>query len=394
MPQAPSEVRVRLPVETKSSMDHHEAELTASYGSPCALRRIHGLCTCFCRRSVFLKSENRCGPRPANAFQVAVMLLLPRRTWPLLITAHVVGGLIDGFQIHLTALMTVMSTLADVVIFIIAAYGLSREFGGIPRLDSFKAFAKYFLIAVLLAPAISAFVSGFGTPGLLLDQLPHLVSPKCVDLPYHRSCDLWLAHPFAGLGSPKPLLAVGGERAADRDPVVGIHHFPLALESGLSSIVLLPGSAPWAALRLGSVGVSTSMVIVAVISVWGAVHGHGPFVGSDPQHSVLSLLLFLLFASTLFLLLAALVEERERASLVQRALSRRLISAQEQERRRIAREIDDDISQKLAVLSMEVGYANSISNDSSADMKRCLKNAEKHCSDVADELHSLRHQLH
>jgi len=31
---------------------------------------------------------------PANAFQVAVMLLLPRRTWPLLITAHVVGGMI------------------------------------------------------------------------------------------------------------------------------------------------------------------------------------------------------------------------------------------------------------------------------------------------------------
>ena len=72
---------------------------------------------------------------PANAFQVAVMLLLPRRTWPLLITAHVVGGMIHGFQIHLTPLMTVMFTLADVVIFVIAGYGLSREFDGIPRLD-------------------------------------------------------------------------------------------------------------------------------------------------------------------------------------------------------------------------------------------------------------------
>ncbi len=130
-------------------------------------------------------------------------------------------------------------------------------------------------------------------------------------------------------------MAVGGERAAERDSVVGIHHFPLALESDLSALFysLVP-LLLWAALRLGSVGVSTSMVIVAVISVWGAVHGHGPFVGSDPQHNALSLLLFLLFASTLFLLLAALVEERERASLIQRALSRRLISAQEQERRR------------------------------------------------------------
>jgi signal transduction histidine kinase len=43
---------------------------------------------------------------------------------------------------------------------------------------------------------------------------------------------------------------------------------------------------------------------------------------------------------------------------------------------------------------MEVGYANSISNGSSVDMKRCLKKAQEHCADIADELHSLSHQLH
>lgn len=332
---------------------------------------------------------------PANAFQIAVMLLLPRKTWPLLITAHVVGGMIHGFQIHLTPLMTVMFTLADVVIFIIAASGLSREFGGIPRLDSFKAFAKYVLIAVLLAPAISAFVSGFGTPGL-----------------YWISCRIWFllnALTFLTIGpaifgwlSPLPDWARQNpywrlEASAQLSVILLLGYIIFLSPWRVTSPALFYSLVPlllWAALRLGSVGVSTSMVIVAVISVWGAVHGHGPFVGSDPQHNALSLLLFLLFASTLFLLLAALVEERERASLIQRALSRRLISAQEQERRRIARDLHDDISQKLAVLSMEVGYANSISSDSSPDMKRCLKNAEKHCSDVADELRSLSHQLH
>jgi signal transduction histidine kinase len=43
---------------------------------------------------------------------------------------------------------------------------------------------------------------------------------------------------------------------------------------------------------------------------------------------------------------------------------------------------------------MDVDYANSLSNDSSKDLKRCLQNAQKHCSDVAGELRSLSHQLH
>ena len=92
---------------------------------------------------------------PANPFQVAAMLLVPRRTWPLLIAAHAVGGVIHGFQIHLTALMTVTFTFADVVVFLVAGFGLDRAFHGIPRLDSPKALAKYFLIAVLLAPALA-----------------------------------------------------------------------------------------------------------------------------------------------------------------------------------------------------------------------------------------------
>jgi integral membrane sensor domain MASE1 len=33
----------------------------------------------------------------------------------------------------------------------------------------------------------------------------------------------------------------------------------------------------WAALRFGSVGAATSATIVALLSIWGAVHGRGPF---------------------------------------------------------------------------------------------------------------------
>jgi signal transduction histidine kinase len=150
----------------------------------------------------------------------------------------------------------------------------------------------------------------------------------------------------------------------------------------------------WAALRFGSDGVSNCMIFVAIFSVWGAVHGQGPFAGSEPQASSLRLLFFLLFAATPFILLAAVAEDRERAMLIQRALSGRLISAQEQERRRIARELHDDISQKLAILSLEVEHAKRDPDGSSVSLKEALDKVQKSCSELMRELHSLSHELH
>jgi len=68
----------------------------------------------------------------------------------------------------------------------------------------------------------------------------------------------------------------------------------------------------------------------------------------------------LLFAVTPFIVLAALVEEREQSRLIQKDLSGRLLLAQEQERRRIARELHDDICQRLALLTVEVEQRNTV----------------------------------
>jgi PAS domain S-box-containing protein len=79
---------------------------------------------------------------------------------------------------------------------------------------------------------------------------------------------------------------------------------PLAIYSLLPFLL-------WAALRFGSLGISTSMVVVAFLSIWGAVHGRGPFTGSEPLNNVMSLQLFLFFTATTFMVLAVLVEERK-----------------------------------------------------------------------------------
>jgi PAS domain S-box-containing protein len=83
--------------------------------------------------------------------------------------------------------------------------------------------------------------------------------------------------------------------------------------------------------------------------------------------------------------------------LAQQALAKvsgQLIEAQEKERSRIARDLHDDICQRLALLSMEIERANRTSNGSPAATKENLENIRKRCSDIATDVQSLSHQLH
>jgi PAS domain S-box-containing protein len=75
-------------------------------------------------------------------------------------------------------------------------------------------------------------------------------------------------------------------------------------------------------------------------------------------------------------------------------VSGQLIDAQEKERSRIARDLHDDICQRLALLSMEIEQANRRSDGSPATTKKSLEDIRKHCSEIAGDVQSLSHQLH
>jgi PAS domain S-box-containing protein len=70
----------------------------------------------------------------------------------------------------------------------------------------------------------------------------------------------------------------------------------------------------------------------------------------------------------------------------------KLIEAQEEERSRIARELHDDICQRLALLSMELEQANRESNGSSRSLK--LDEIRRHCAQIAGDVQALSHKLH
>jgi PAS domain S-box-containing protein len=75
-------------------------------------------------------------------------------------------------------------------------------------------------------------------------------------------------------------------------------------------------------------------------------------------------------------------------------MSGRLIEAQEHERSRIARELHDDICQRLAMLSMEIEEVHLASTVREPDTTKSLKQIGKLCNEIATDVQSLSHQLH
>jgi len=95
-------------------------------------------------------------------------------------------------------------------------------------------------------------------------------------------------------------------------------------------------------------------------------------------------------------LVVAMVEDITRLRETEEAVSRiggRLIEAQEEERRHIARELHDDISQKLAMLSLELHQLQT-SLPASAPVRERIESLKKHTSDIVGDVQLLSHRLH
>ena len=86
------------------------------------------------------------------------------------------------------------------------------------------------------------------------------------------------------------------------------------------------------------------------------------------------------------------VTDSKRASELNRDLARRLIVSQEVERQRIARELHDDISQRIAMLSTEIDTM-AAQTDSEATRARLRVLSARTC-DIATDVHDMSYALH
>jgi signal transduction histidine kinase len=86
--------------------------------------------------------------------------------------------------------------------------------------------------------------------------------------------------------------------------------------------------------------------------------------------------------------------ERERAANEIRDLAGRLINAQEDERRRIARELHDDFSQRLAMLAVELELSDSATTPAPDSPAPHLADLASRVKELSTEVHRLAYELH
>ncbi len=88
------------------------------------------------------------------------------------------------------------------------------------------------------------------------------------------------------------------------------------------------------------------------------------------------------------------ITERRSSEEVLRTFGGRLIEAQEQERKRIARELHDDISQQLALISVGLQQFQSAENLQPAERLKLIEKLKNETVSVASDVQALSHQLH
>ncbi|MGC1452397.1 MAG: PAS domain-containing protein [Candidatus Sulfotelmatobacter sp.] len=266
---------------------------------------------------------------PGCALLVSVLLLVPKKTWPSIIPAAFAAFVLCDLQAGVPISSVAWFVLADLFQVLIAAFSVSYFFDGIPRLNSVRALNKYIFSAIILAPDLAAFLSAFGIPGdywtswrisFFSDVLAFLTLTPTI-LGWVNDGAAWVRKPRAYHVEFSALIASLA--------VLGYFTFTA---SGSDSPALLYSLVPfllWAALRFGSLGVSTSACLIAFLSIWAAIHGRGPFTNGGLFDGVFWLQLFLIFTVIPFMVLAALVEERKDA---QRALQKREAELNEAQR--------------------------------------------------------------
>jgi signal transduction histidine kinase len=95
------------------------------------------------------------------------------------------------------------------------------------------------------------------------------------------------------------------------------------------------------------------------------------------------------------IIVSLLINRRKRiaAEREARSLAGRILSAGEDERRYLARELHDDVSQRLAAVSIETGALENKMADSS-EIKESLGNLKKSLKRICDDLHRMSRHMH
>jgi PAS domain S-box-containing protein len=258
-----------------------------------------------------------------NSTMFAVFLLVPPRQWWLyvlcVVPAHLAVQLQHGTSPAAIPLLFV-TNLADGALGALAVRyftgGCSRRFDGLRNVLVFLLAAigaplvvSFFDAAIVLSTGMSQDYWQVWHTRFRSNTLTNFLLVPAVVIVVHRA-RAWARELTAarcreaGLLMLSLLLAVslvfGGRLSTGSSATTALLYAPLP--------ILL-----WAALRFGTAGVSLSLLSIGALVIWHEAHHRGPFAAAPPSEAVLFLQVFLTMLAIPSLLLAGLLQERQRA---------------------------------------------------------------------------------
>jgi PAS domain S-box-containing protein len=261
---------------------------------------------------------------PPNAILLAALLLLPAEKWWWVFLGAFPAHLAIQLLIGVPLLMSLCWFVSNSSEALIAAWALHRVTRQVD-FASLKGMVCYIGVAVVLAPFLTSFLDaafvvtvGWKEQRYWEVWLTRLPSNALAALAIPPVLVLWISRGIVWLKAASwrrysEALALGAGLLAVSWFAFG-WETPHSANSPATLYLPLPFLL-WAAVRFGSGGATSALLIVVLISLFGATGGRGPFVYSSPAENVFSLQMFLMAVSLPMLLLAGLVEEQRQKAL-------------------------------------------------------------------------------
>jgi len=299
---------------------------------------------------------------PPNAILLAILLLVSRRSWPLLLLAvlpaHLIIQLKTGIPL-LASLGWFAGNTSEAVLGALCFRFFSKQ--RFP-FDSVQGVILFVTCCIGVATSLTSFLDAASTIGSGIGSaFWHVWASR---LASNTLADITLVPLvlFIGLQGPSFLRKVSRLRLIEALFLfVGLVTVSLAVfgephvEHSRAALMFAPiPFCIWAAMRFGAGGLSLSLLLVALISLWNVLHGRGPLLGSQFEDQALAVQTLLTLCGLPLLMLAATTAERQLSEEKERKLRASVIYANERERRCIARKLHDEIVQELSLVGSNI----------------------------------------